>query len=189
MWEKLSRFCILSSKRNIFPLLEWKIGHGGLLTAHIKFFPCQYQIQDTRAKNTILSDISEYSKSPVPVSMNALLFCWMSIKRFMAHILLNGLYRMLSFKDTKCFTKSWNSSRTSSVLGLILHCLSTIALQSPPTVDLNAPRLSVKPQAEVYFPNRLPAENITAPSSFVSDLCQRLSSQHCQQRRDHTRDL
>jgi len=72
--------------------------------------------------------------------------------------------------------------------GSILHCLSTVAFLSSPTVDLNGPRVSVKPQAGIHFPNRLPAENITAPLLFVSDLCRRLSSQHCQQRRDHKRD-
>lgn len=37
--------------------------------------------------------------------MNALLFCWMSTKRFMAHILLNGLYRIFYFKDTMFYKK------------------------------------------------------------------------------------
>lgn len=93
-------FVFWAAKEMLFPLLELKIGHGGLLTAHIKFFPCQYQMQDVREKHTTFSDISEYSKSPAPASVNALLFCCMTTERFMAHILLNGLYRILCFKDT-----------------------------------------------------------------------------------------
>jgi len=45
-------------------------------------------MEDMHEKNTTLSDISGYSESPVPASMHTRLFCWMSTKRFMAHILL-----------------------------------------------------------------------------------------------------
>lgn len=151
MWEQHRHLCILSSKRNIFALLEWKIGHVGLLTAHIKFFRCRYQMQDFHEKNATLSDISKYSKCPDPASMNVLLFCWKSTKRSIAHILLNSLYRIFYFKGTQSFIKHF--SHTSSVLGLILHCLSTIALQSPPTVHLNIHRVSIKPQADFHFPD------------------------------------
>lgn len=84
-WEQLGHFCILSSKRDIFLLLEWKIEHGGLLTAHIKFSLCQYQMQDMHEKNSTLSDISEYLKSPVPASMNAPLFCWITTEIYGPH--------------------------------------------------------------------------------------------------------